>query len=352
MIICEALATDCRKERFGIKVIYISNMKVCEKCRIIYELEEKHCAECGWELCMPKRTDEYLKEFLEIEESVLQMFKNVKERAIEECKAISVRAGKIRAIGISGSSRDRFDMAGEDSNSEYLLKECLSKLEDLGAETELIQLRKFEIKPCKACYSTVNTQCHFYCSCYPKGTALADDMTNRLYDKVLGADIIIFATPVNNFKISSRLALFIDRCISMDGSLSPADPNDAKNKELNIKHMKYILLTEDEKVPGSGFVRRFAGKTAGVIVTGHEEGASMVISSLFMTLNHYGMIFPPWSNMYAMSSVANPTFKDKGIVTDQVFVGDARRLARNTMACAKNVRNLNFAGWEYDKSSN
>jgi len=327
-------------------------MKVCERCKTIHELPIKFCPECAGALSEAQKTDEYLLNFLEVDSGVLKRFRDIEKATMEEAGMLGRKTGKIKAIGISGSARDKSDMAAEDSNSEFLLKECMKELESLGAEAEIISLRKYDIKPCKACYSTTNTQCHFYCSCYPKGTAAADDMSNALYDKVLGADIIIFATPVNNFKISSFMALFLDRCISLDGSLQPADPNDPKNKELNIKHTKYILLTADDKVPGGGFLRRFSGKTAGIIATGHEEGTSMAISSLFMTLNHYGMIFPPWSNMYAMSSIAYPTFKDKDIVTGSVFADDARRIAQNTMMTAKLLRNTGILDWKYDHSSN
>lgn len=327
-------------------------MKVCENCKLIYELPAKRCSNCGKDLSAPQKTDEYLMNFLEVDGAMLNRFRDIQKAAIEEAGKIGRESGKIKALGISGSGRDKFDMAAEESNSEFLLNECLRKLESLGAQTDMIALRKYNIKPCKACYSTANTQCHFYCSCYPKGTDASDDMTNILYDKVLGADIIIFASPVNNFKISSHMALFIDRCISLDGSLQPADPGNPKNRDLNVKHMKFILLTSDDAIPGSGFVRRFIGKTAGIIATGHEEGTSMAISSLFMTLNHFGMIFPPWSNMYAMSSIAYPTFKDKGIVTDDAFLEDARKIAVNTMACASNLKDFKKFGWKYDYSSN
>lgn len=327
-------------------------MKVCENCKTIYELSGKYCLSCGGKLSEPQKTDEYLMKFLEIDGAMLNRFKDIQKMAMEEAGKIGKKTGKIKAIGISGSARDKFDMAAEDSNSEFLLKECLGELDSLGAETEIIPLRKYNIKPCKACYSTTNTQCHFYCSCYPKGTEAGDDMSNILYDKVLDADIIIFATPVNNFKISSYMALFLDRCISLDGSLQPADPDDPKNKELNIKHTKFIRLTADDNIPGSGFVRRFIGKTAGIIATGHEEGTSMAISSLFMTLNHYGMIFSPWSNMYAMSSIVYPTFKDKGIVTSPEFIDDAKKIAQNAMKIAKISRDFDRFAWKYDYSSN
>ncbi len=327
-------------------------MKVCEKCKTIFQEVPAQCTDCGGALTTPKTTPAYLKNFLEIDDATLARFQAVRAAAISEAKTLSQPKTRLRAIGISGSARDAGDMAAEDSNSEFLLKQCLDELKSLGADTELLPLRKYSINHCKACYSTTNAQCHFYCSCYPKGTPLADDMTTVLYDKVLAADIIIFATPVNNFKISSLLALFIDRCISLDGSLSPADPNNSKNRELNVKHTKFIQLTADQGIPGSGFLRRFMGKVAGIIVTGHEEGASMAISQLFMTLNHFGMIFPPWSNMYAMSSVTRPTYEDKKLVTSSAYVGEARDIARNTMQTARLLQKFDKLKWGPDNSSN
>jgi multimeric flavodoxin WrbA len=242
-------------------------------------------------------------------------------------------------------------MAQEESSSEELLKVCLEHGKKLGAETALIKLRKFRIEHCRACYSTTNTQCHFYCSCYPKGTPRADDMSNILYDKILEADCLIFATPVNNFNVSTPMKAFIDRCISLDGSLKPADPKVPKDRELNIKHMKFVELTADNNVPGSGMLRRFLGKVAGVIVTGHEEGASMVISNMFMTFNHFGMLFPPFSNMYAMSSVCNSTFADKKIVLGECYEGSAKLIAENVLHTAKLVKSAKPTDWKYDYDS-
>jgi hypothetical protein len=143
----------------------------------------------------------------------------------------------------------------------------------------------------------------------------------------------------------------LDRCISLDGSLPPTDLKAPKNKELNIKHTRFVELMSDDATSGSGFLRRFSGKTAGVIVTGHEEGASLVISSLFMTLSHFGMIFAPWSNMYAMSSITNPTYKDKKIVTGAIYADDAKKVARNTLMMAKAMQRESI-DWKYDHSSN
>jgi len=299
---------------------------------------------------MATHTDAEMAKSFGVDANTLKKFRQIRENAIKEAKGMGNK-GTIKVLGVSGSARDKFDTAQEDSNSEELLKLCLAECRKMGAKTELVQLRKYRIEHCKACYSTANTQCHFYCTCYPKGKN-GDDMTNVLYDKVIGADVIIFATPVNNFKISSLMATFIDRCISLDGSLQPADPKKPKDRELNRKHMKFIEMTADNGVPGSGMLRRFLGKVAGIIVTGHEAGAGMTISNLFMTLNHYGMIFPPFSNVYAMSSICDPTYKDKETVLSDCNKVEVGLLAKNVMTTAKLARKAKPTDWKYDYGKN
>jgi multimeric flavodoxin WrbA len=300
-----------------------------------------------------KSSDKVIMQKLGIDSKTLEMFKQVQEDALNEAKEMGLRNNKkIKVLGISGSARDSKDMAQEDSNSEALLKKCLESCKKMGADVELIPLRTYDIKHCKACYSTANTHCHFYCTCYPKGKPTGDDMTNILYDKIIGADAIIFATPVNNFKISTLMATFIDRCISLDGSLGPANPKNPKDKALNVKQMKFIEMTADNNVPGSGLLRRFLGKVAGIIVTGHEAGASMTISNLFLTLNNFGMLFPPFSHVYAMSSICNPTYKDKEIVTSDCYVEELEMLAKNVMTAVKTARSAKPTDWVYDYKTN
>lgn len=297
--------------------------------------------------------DNKLMDILKVDKSTLIRFKKIRADTIKEAKALSkANNPRIKILGISGSARDEFNMAQENSNSEALLMKCLDDCKKFGAEIELVQLRKYDIKHCNACYSTVNTHCHFYCSCYPKGTEQADDMSNILYDKILEADAIIFATPVNNYAMSTLMKTFIDRTISIDGSLKPANPKSPKDKALNIKHMKFIELTADQKIAGSGMLKRFAGKTAGFIITGHEEGASLVISSLYMYLNGCGMIFPPFNYVYAMSSVCNSTFADKNLVTGKCYDSQIKLLAENMLNSVKISRKCKPLDWKYEYAEN
>lgn len=299
-----------------------------------------------------KYSDEELMKILEVDKKTLERFKQIQRETIKESEKLGQHGKMIKVLGIAGSGRREFDKAQESSNSEELLRRCLNDCKKLGAKTELIRLTDYDIKYCKACYSTCNTQCHFYCSCYPKGTKEGDDMSNKLYDKILEADAIIFATPVNNFSMSTMMKTFLDRCISLDGSLKPANPKSPKDKGLNIKHMKFIELTANPKIIGSGMLHRFANKTAGIIVTGHEEGASMVMSSLFMTLNHFGMIFPPYCTIYAMSTDCISTYNDKGIVLGDCHDPELKCLAENMVTSVKLTKKINPIDWKYNNKIN
>ena len=299
-------------------------------------------------------SDKELMQIIPCTKRELEMFKLVQKKTLVEAALYKRKFFKksLNILGISGSRRAESDCPKGNSVSEWLLERCLNHAKKLGANVKIAKLRDYVIMPCKGCYSTTNNQCHFYCSCYPKGTKDSDDMTDILYDQVLWADAIIFATPINSFKISSLLSLWIDRAISLDGSLAPANPFDAKNRELNTKHTKFIGLTANSNVFGSGFLRRFTGKVAGILVTGHEVGASMTISSLFMTLNHYGMIFPPFSNMYAMGDVCLPTYTDEKNLKTDCYIAQAKQLAENVVNAVKLVKQNPKIFWKYDQSSN
>jgi len=299
-----------------------------------------------------KYSDKELMKELKVDKKMLDRFKQIQKETIWEAGRLGRRTKKFKILGISGSARSKDNMAREDSNSEELLKRCLASFDKRICDTELLPLRDYHIEHCNACYSTANTQCHFYCSCYPKGTPLEDEMTKILYDKVLEADAIIFATPVNNYAMSTLMKTFIDRSISLDGSLKPADPNDPKNKELNKKHMRFVELTSNDDIPGSGMLKRFIGKAAGFIITGHEEGASLVLASLYMYLNGCGMVFPPFNYIYAMSSVCNSTYKDKEIVTSSCYDKQVKLLAQNLTQAVKLSRINKPTVWKYDAGVN
>ena len=68
-------------------------------------------------------------------------------------------------------------------------------------EIEIIAPEKLNVAPCKGCG---------VCQC-SKGCVDQDD-TNPTIDKIVAADVIVFATPVYWWGMSAQLKLIIDKC--------------------------------------------------------------------------------------------------------------------------------------------
>lgn len=84
------------------------------------------------------------------------------------------------------------------------VQQFVHELEKKGnIEYEIIELKNYNIQTCKGCKI-----------CFDKGEEfcpLKDDR-DKLIQKMIDSDGIIFASPVYSFQISSLLKIFIDRC--------------------------------------------------------------------------------------------------------------------------------------------
>jgi len=52
---------------------------------------------------------------MKIDKKTLERFRQIRKATIEQAKKLNNKKGEIKVIGISGSARSKFDMAGEDS---------------------------------------------------------------------------------------------------------------------------------------------------------------------------------------------------------------------------------------------
>ena len=96
-------------------------------------------------------------------------------------------------VGICGSPRKKA--------TEYVLREALNQLKQLGFKTELYTVRGKTIKFCIHCdYCLKNQKC-----------AIKDDMYN-LYPLLEDAEGMIIATPVYNGGVSAQIKTVMDRC--------------------------------------------------------------------------------------------------------------------------------------------
>jgi arsenate reductase (thioredoxin) len=98
-------------------------------------------------------------------------------------------------LGLQGSPRI-------DGNTNYLLSTFLEVAENLGARTQMVQVDKKNIVPCKE-----------YTVCEKKGFCpINDDMKQEIYSLIREAEVIVAATPIFFYNMTAQLKALVDRC--------------------------------------------------------------------------------------------------------------------------------------------
>jgi len=99
----------------------------------------------------------------------------------------------MKVLGLFGSPR-------RGGNTEILLEEALKGAEREGAEIERLFLSDLKITPC--------TECH---GCDETGNCVILDDMQKIYPKLLEADIIILASPIFFYGVTAWAKTLIDR---------------------------------------------------------------------------------------------------------------------------------------------
>lgn len=103
----------------------------------------------------------------------------------------------MKIIGICGSPRK--------GNTEWMLGKLFEELSRLGAETEMLLLRKMDVQMCRGCLACEKGGKERQGDC-----KITDDMV-AVYPKLLAADAIVLATPGYMGMLSGLLKNFLDR---------------------------------------------------------------------------------------------------------------------------------------------
>jgi len=103
---------------------------------------------------------------------------------------------KMKILAFNGSPRM------DKGNTDRILQPFLEGMRDAGATTVTLYLKKMKIKPCQGCYS-----CHWLT---PGECKLKDDM-QQVLPLMDAADIIVFASPLYVFTVSSYMKVLLDR---------------------------------------------------------------------------------------------------------------------------------------------
>ena len=88
-------------------------------------------------------------------------------------------------------------------NTARLLDKVSESLEGKGVKSKTIYLPDYEIEPCSECFACQKTT-------KKPGCKIKDDM-QKMYDKILASDVIVFAAPIFFWSYAAQIKPFIDR---------------------------------------------------------------------------------------------------------------------------------------------
>ena len=86
-------------------------------------------------------------------------------------------------------------------NTDLLLEESLKGAQGQGADVEKLIVDKLKIAPCKE-----------YLGCFKDGNCVIRDDMDTIYPKLLEADVVIVASPIFFYGVTSQAKALIDRC--------------------------------------------------------------------------------------------------------------------------------------------
>jgi multimeric flavodoxin WrbA/putative sterol carrier protein len=139
---------------------------------------------------------------------------------------------KMKILAIQGSPRPKV------SNTEILLQEFLKGARSEGAETETVYLKEKEIHPCVGCYT---------CWAKTPGVCVFKDDMPELLEKVKGCDILVYATPLYNYNMTSLLKAFQERLLPL------LDPHLIKMGEIYRHPQRYKMNRKMVLISTCGF---------------------------------------------------------------------------------------------------
>jgi len=106
----------------------------------------------------------------------------------------------LKVLAVNSSPR------GKNSNTDRILQPFLEGAREAGAGTETIYLENKKINHCTACFT---------CWAKTPGVCIQKDDMSELLEKVIQAEVIVYATPVYAFTVSGLMKDFMDRLIPL-----------------------------------------------------------------------------------------------------------------------------------------
>lgn len=172
----------------------------------------------------------------------------------------------IDVLLINGSSH-------RSNNSGYMADLAEGVLTERGVNYRRYNLNEYSINHCWCCYSMRDAACSYPCR------DQLDDMP-AFHELIINSKAVIVTSPINWNNMSARLKDFLDR--------------------LNCIQNRYLL-----KKPGLT-----EGKIVGIMVSGHEDGATKTAMDIYLYFQQMGYILAPFGISYRIHGAQYNTRTD------------------------------------------
>jgi multimeric flavodoxin WrbA len=137
----------------------------------------------------------------------------------------------LKVLGIFGSPR-------KGGNTDLLLEEALKGAEAEGAQVERLRLTDYTITPCKECHG-----------CDQTGNCVILDDMQKIYPKLVEADIIVLASPIFFYGLTGWAKAMVDRCQALWArKYLLKDPSMGKEGKKRIGFLISVGATKGPKV--------------------------------------------------------------------------------------------------------
>lgn len=147
-------------------------------------------------------------------------------------------------------------------NTAYFASLAAEVAKEKGVSYSVIHLADYKLEPCWCCYSMKEDHCQVPCR------NAFDDM-HKFHDLIVKAKAVIVVSPINWNGMPGTLKTFLDRLTC-------------------IQNM-YLV---DGSLP-------LAGRTVGIIVNGHEDGAYKTAYDIFNVFQNLGFVLAPFGIAYS-----------------------------------------------------
>ncbi|MGC8876935.1 NAD(P)H-dependent oxidoreductase [Thermus sp.] len=195
----------------------------------------------------------------------------------------------LRVLGVNASART-------DGFTAELLDLVLEAARRKGALTERLDLVRHPFPFCAGNYSQDPA------SCGPEACVQGPwDGFGKVAERILGADAVVFATPVYWFSASARMKALLERMTSMENQ-----------GLLNL------------------------GKPMALLAVAEEEGGSQALAQMLLPLSYMGFVLAPLGLVYAHRKGM------RSLKENPELLEDARIAGENLVLMAERLRGASF----------